>query len=227
MERARALLQARDLDGAARAYGEVLAADPARAEAWFMQGVIHAERRDAREARVRLARAFELQPSQSPANHLVYANVLLEAGESRPAEIEARKVVAASPWLPPALAARAHATLAGALIARGTFAEAVDILQAALQRSPADPTLTRQLAYARWRLARSLHASARVFDAIDEYRAALALCCNIGERNPTRKRSPGARARGFGADAGRSPSACRFAHARCASKIASGPQAGS
>src|SRR5205814_6936832 len=73
------------------------------------------------------------------------------------------------------LAARAHATLAGALIARGTFAEAVDILQAALQRSPADPTLTRQLAYARWRFARSLHASARVFDAIDEYRAALAL----------------------------------------------------
>jgi len=153
MERARALVQARDLDGAARACAEILALDPARADAWFMRGVIHAECRDARQARAHLTRAFELQPSQSPANHLVYANVLLEAGELRAAEIEARKVFAASPWLAPALGAHAHATLARVLIARGNFGEAVAILQAGLARLPGDAALAHQLAYARQRLA--------------------------------------------------------------------------
>jgi predicted O-linked N-acetylglucosamine transferase (SPINDLY family) len=204
LERARALVKARDLDAAARLYAGVLAADPARAEAWFMQGVVHAEKGELAQARSHMGRAFELQPVQPPANHLVHANVLLDAGDFAAAEMHARKALEAAAGWPPAMVAlglalhrqgnlaqaveierwalaadpgyqRGHTALAAALVDSGAFEAASGVLRAALERWPADALVRQQLAQAHWRFARSLHQSARVFDAIDAYRAALAI----------------------------------------------------
>ena len=166
----RALVARRDLEAARPMALDLVSRAPGDAGALFLAGVVSAERGDLLDARTFLERSFAIQPSQQPSNHLIYANVLLDAGDAPLGEKQAREVLAKGP-----ASAMAFVTLAQALRRQGRLDEAIDACSQALA---VDPTYRRARALAaalRWTRARALHGEARVFGAIDEYRASLAL----------------------------------------------------
>jgi len=155
LERARALVKSRDFDAAGRLYAEILAADPRRAEAWLMQGVVAAESGRLDEARAHMARAFEIEPRQAPGSHVVYANVLLEAGDLAAARAQSQLALeAASGWPPDTLArlrrqlAQAHWRHARSLHQAARVFEAIDAYHGALALDDDDPDLWNELANA-------------------------------------------------------------------------------
>ncbi|HUL95711.1 MAG TPA: tetratricopeptide repeat protein [Usitatibacter sp.] len=168
--RVRELLARRDLDAAASLAQSLLATAAGDPDALFIAGVVAAERGALAEARSLMGRSLAIRPVQPPANHLVYANVLLDSREAALAEAQARLALAASPAWPAALA-----TLAQALWRQERIDEAIAACDAAIAADPGYARARSIGAAARWTRARSLHAAARVFDAIDEYRASLAL----------------------------------------------------
>ena len=164
------LLRTRDLAAAAARADALVAMDPRDARAWFVCGVVAAESGAIAVAGSRLARSFEIEGAQSAPNHLLYANVLFDAREPAAAEAQARKALALVPAWPPALA-----SLAQALGAQDRRDEALAACDAAMAADPGYARARLIAAAIRWSRARALSDSARVIDAIDEYRASLAL----------------------------------------------------
>ncbi len=204
LARARSALKANDRAEALRLASEATRSGPAHAGAWFLRGVLEADLGDLAAADASLARAFELDPAQPAANRVVRANVLLDRGDAAGAEREARAALHRDPSSAPAavtlghalhgqgradeaLAAfasaagahpgylRAQASLGAALARAGRHDEALRVLAEARARWPGSGELRALAAEAHWRRARAFHEAARVLDAIDEYRAALAL----------------------------------------------------
>lgn len=204
LDRARALLQAREFDAAARACAQIVAREPSHAYAWFLHGVALAEQGDLHGARDSLARSFELAPRRPPPEHLAYANLLLDAGDAAGALTQAEAALRDAAGWPPALVTRglalhvggrrdealatvrramvrdpaylrAHSALGAILLDAKRFDEALAVLRAACARWPSSAPLRRQCAEACRAAARDLEERARVIDAIDLYREALAI----------------------------------------------------
>jgi protein O-GlcNAc transferase len=192
-----ALLRARRHDDAHRMLAEIIAGAPEHAAARFMLGVAEAELRNFPAAIEHVGRALALAPEQLAPNRLVFANILLDAGEPARAQAEAREFLRHAPRSAPALnvlgvalhrlgrvdeaiaaygaaiacdadLATAHRNLAAALAAADRLGEAIAAQRRVIALHPADAPDHLQLA-------RLQHRDARVFDAIDGYRHALSL----------------------------------------------------
>jgi tetratricopeptide (TPR) repeat protein len=173
------LLEAGDLEGAARLFDELITALPASAAGYLGAGEVDllADRVD--RATERLERAVALDPSSAPA-HYQLGLAYRAAGRLAEAERElALGAGGARDYLPSPLAERiaplaVHVTAqvdrAAALLAAGRNDEASALLESLVLRSPDDPTLLNDLAVAYLRQGR-LDAARTLLDravAIEE-----------------------------------------------------------
>jgi Flp pilus assembly protein TadD len=174
MWRASDLHRAGRLPEAEKLCRQVLAAQPDRADAWNLLGILfHTAGRPAMAADL-IGRAVAAAPTVAE-YHSNLGNVLRAAGRLDEAIAAYRDALAIQPG-----AAAVHSNLGAALVARGDVGQGIEGYRTAIGLDPS-------LAEAHSNLGNALLDLGRIGDAIDAYRAAIAIVpdhaevrCNLG-----------------------------------------------